>query len=369
MFDIAIIGAGPAGAMLARLVGARYRVLLLDHRALDAPPVEGRPGKCCGGLISGNAQQALAELGVSVPPSVMTRAQPADVLVCDLDNGIRHSFPRPYINCHRELFDRWLVSLAPAGVEVRCGCRVRDVDVDDDGVSLTFSAGGRHHTERARLLVGADGASSLVRRRLFPRVAAPATYLAIQEWYAPDETLPHHLAIFDRQVTDFYGWAVPKDGLLAIGAALTPHCDPAGHFHRLLAGLSTCGITLGACLRREGALLHRPRHPRELCLGADHVALIGEAAGWINPSSAEGFSYAFNSAGALAEALAAGLDGATARYAAHTQPLRRALTREMLKSAAMFTPWLRRMGYPSERATRDEPMPVPPWRDHAVTGG
>lgn len=356
MFDIAIIGAGPAGAMLARLTGARYRVLLLDHRTLDAPPVEERPGKCCGGLISGNAQQALAELGVTTPSSVMAREQPEDVLVCDLDNDIRHSFPRPYINCHRELFDRWLVSLAPAGVEVRCGCRVRDVGMDDDGVSLTFTAGGRHHSERARFLVGADGASSLVRRQLFPRAAAPATYLAIQEWYAPDVSLPHHLAIFDRRVTDFYGWAVPKDGLLAIGAALAPHRDPAGHFRRLLADLAAYGITPGTCLRREGALIRRPRHPRELCLGADHVALIGEAAGWISPSSAEGFSYAFNSAAALAKALMNGLDSATARYITHAQPLRRALTREMLKSAAMFTPWLRRMTYPIRQSPLCEPV-------------
>ena len=35
MFDIAIIGAGPAGSTLARLVADRYRVLLIDKRQLD----------------------------------------------------------------------------------------------------------------------------------------------------------------------------------------------------------------------------------------------------------------------------------------------------------------------------------------------
>jgi 2-polyprenyl-6-methoxyphenol hydroxylase-like FAD-dependent oxidoreductase len=30
-YDVAIIGAGPAGAMLARLIGQRYRVLLVEY--------------------------------------------------------------------------------------------------------------------------------------------------------------------------------------------------------------------------------------------------------------------------------------------------------------------------------------------------
>ena len=99
MYDVAIVGAGPAGAMLARLLGAQYRVLLIDRRALDAPPVAGQTEKCCGGLVSVNAQQALASLGLSVPSSVMTGDQPDDVAVYDMDNGLHAFFPRPYLNC------------------------------------------------------------------------------------------------------------------------------------------------------------------------------------------------------------------------------------------------------------------------------
>ncbi len=36
MFDVAIIGAGPAGATLARLIANQYKVLLVDKRALEA---------------------------------------------------------------------------------------------------------------------------------------------------------------------------------------------------------------------------------------------------------------------------------------------------------------------------------------------
>ena len=65
IFDLAIIGAGPAGAMLARLVGNRCRVLLVEPRRLDGPP--GGIGKCCGGL--------LAEQGLGVPRAVLSDPQ------------------------------------------------------------------------------------------------------------------------------------------------------------------------------------------------------------------------------------------------------------------------------------------------------
>lgn len=357
MFDVAIIGAGPAGAMLARLMGERYRVLLLDRRNLDALPVTGRPGKCCGGLLSANAQQTLAEQGLTVPSSIITANQPETVQVIDADNRLVRDCARPYINCHRELLDRWLLSLAPAQTDIRCGCQVNDVSVDESGVTVQYTAEGRRHTERARLLVGADGAHSVVRRQLFPQVASPRCYLAVQGWFEMATPLPHHVAIFDRAVTDYYGWAVPKDGLLAIGAALAPHADPLGHFDRLVQHLAAYGVSPGRLLWREGALIRSPMRSRELCTGNDRVVLLGEAAGWISPSSAEGFSYAYRSAFALAEAVADGLDGAAARYTTLTHPLRRALAHEARKCAGMYTPWLRALALRTQRPPQQPAIP------------
>jgi flavin-dependent dehydrogenase len=337
MYDLAIVGAGPAGAMLARLVGARYRVLLLDRRRLDEDPRPDRAEKCCGGLLAPDAQQVLAELGLGVPRSVLSGPQLFSVRTLDADHNRERAYQRFYINCHRDLFDRWLVSLVPAGVETRFGALVKGLESDSEGATLTLAGG---ETVRARLVVGADGARSRVRRLAFPRWPAPPLYLAVQEWCTADEVFPYFTAIFDREVTDFYGWTIPKEDRLIVGVALAPGGDALEKFARFKARLAGWGMSCGPVVKREGALLARPTALAQLCPGDGRVLLIGEAAGWISPSSAEGLSYAFRSAIALADSLD-DLDGAAVRYRRACAGLRRNIHGKLLKSPFMYAPWLR----------------------------
>ena len=62
-FDIAIIGGGPAGATLARLLDEKFRVILIDGKTND----ENSFSKCCGGLLSPDAQKAFAEFDLTLP--------------------------------------------------------------------------------------------------------------------------------------------------------------------------------------------------------------------------------------------------------------------------------------------------------------
>ncbi len=61
MYDVAIIGAGPAGATLARLIGDRYRVLLVDRRRSVSAADKAIANKCCGGLLAPDAQKMLSK--------------------------------------------------------------------------------------------------------------------------------------------------------------------------------------------------------------------------------------------------------------------------------------------------------------------
>jgi flavin-dependent dehydrogenase len=71
MFDLAVIGAGPADATLARLISDRYRVLLVDGRQLLGSSEGALSKKCCGGLLAPDAQKMLSILDLGLPKNVL----------------------------------------------------------------------------------------------------------------------------------------------------------------------------------------------------------------------------------------------------------------------------------------------------------
>jgi flavin-dependent dehydrogenase len=342
MYDLVVVGAGPAGATLARLVGGGLRTLLLERRPLGPRGLGPRDGKCCGGLLAPDAQRALARLGLGVPREVLVGPQLFAVRAIDVASGRERHYARSYVNVDRGRFDAWLRGLVPPAVEVRAGVRVTGVRDEGDRVALRVEGAGGVTVEHARLVVGADGAGSTVRRHALPGAPEPASYLAIQEWFEARRAEPCYTALFDPGVTDFYGWVIPKADRLVVGAAVAPGAEALGRFQALRDALPALGLVLGRSVGREGTMLHRPRRPSHVALGAGRVALAGEAAGLVSPSSGEGVSFALRSAVALADALAPGLDGWLPRYAAGTAGLRRSLLLKQLKLPLMFAPPLRR---------------------------
>ncbi len=346
MYDVAIMGAGSAGSTLARMIGRELNVLLVDKRPLDvaAKAFDVHVSRnCCGGLLAPDAQKMLARQGLGLPREVMVGPQLFVVRTIDVPSRLERYYQRHYINLDREKFDRWLVSLVPGEVDTRFGWWLRSHTQTDDGFEIKLSRGEEHVVERARVLVGADGAGSVVRRLAFPNAPAPRRYITIQEWIAADEPLPHLSALFDPEISDFYMWTIPKGEALIVGAALPPGPDAVARFERLKGHLAEFGFKLGDTLRRESAVLSRPVRGRQICRGNGGIALVGEAAGWISPSSAEGFSYAFSSAMALADAFRESPSSPAAAYARRTAGLRRNIILKNLKSPLMYTAWLRRL--------------------------
>lgn len=88
MFDIAIIGAGPAGATLARLIGNDLRVLLIDRRQMVSSTINPTTyQKCCGGLIAPDAQEMLARFRLRIPKQLLVGQQLFTVRTIDFVVG------------------------------------------------------------------------------------------------------------------------------------------------------------------------------------------------------------------------------------------------------------------------------------------
>jgi geranylgeranyl reductase len=340
MYDIAIIGGGPAGATLARLIGREYKVLLIERRTFQEPLYSGVQ-KCCGGLIAPDAQKMLAVFGLGVPKSVILSPQMFAVRTIDIDHSIERYYQRHYINTDREEFDKWLQSLIPSPVEIMNGSIYRGHRVNEEDVEIKFSKEGKDYAVKAKLMVGADGAFSKVRRSSFPQQLFPKKYVAIQEWFATTQNVNYYGAIFDKATTDFYSWTIPKDGYLILGSALLPDGDAHRKFDLLKLKLKNYGFEFNKSIRKNGAYLLRPVDTRQIFIGKGRVALIGEAAGFISPSSAEGLSYAFRSALALSKSLWQGIESWHDLYNKNTIQLFENILLKNLKSPFMYNQTLR----------------------------
>jgi len=340
MYDVVIVGAGPAGATFARLIGKKYKVLLLDRRELINKR-EGSFEKCCGGLIAPDAQQMLAKLGLGVPQKVLVGPQLFTVRTLDIQQDVERYYQRHYINTDREKFDSWLVSLLPPSVDVLCGTLFRKYQVEKGIYKIHFQTNGKEYTEKTKYLIGADGAYSSIRRQLKPEFVQ-RTYISIQEWFQVKNMQPYFSAIFDDEISDFYSWTIPKEDTLILGTAILPKQNAILKFNLLKKRLLKYGFEFQNSIKRNGAFILRPKNTKQVFLGQDNLALLGEAAGWISPTSAEGLSYAFRSSLALAESFQSDPENLISEYAKNTKGLRTNIQLKNLKAPFMYNTFLRK---------------------------
>lgn len=347
MYDVAIIGSGPAGANLARLIANKYKVLLLDKRDLGNENPKNLANKCCGGLLAPDAQKMIAKLGLWLPKDILVNPQLFAVRAIDLTNNLERLYQRFYFNMDREKFDRWLVSILPAGVDKKFNSSFKNFAEIPGGYEIRYVHDKQELSAKARIIVGADGADSCLRKLIGKDRNVPETYISIQEWFEYPFHIPYFTAIFDEEISDFYSWIIPKENCLVLGSALRHGANTREKFIVLKAKLTRLGFRFDHKIKTEGAYIYRPRKASQFCAGRYGVALIGEAAGAISPSSAEGISYALKSSFYLAECLEEGIDGFMDRYKRKAMDIRLNLLMKNLKSPAMYHLFLRQIAMKS----------------------
>ena len=347
MFDIVILGAGPAGSNLARLLAqqTQLKICLIDKRPLQTSSdaqIGGRR-KACGGLLSPDAQKMLARQGLTIPVSILEDPQLFSVRTIDFDNKLENHYQRHYLNMDREKFDRFLYHLVPNWVEKKQGV-VFDVKKRETHWSLQLRDGEQIQSIQGKTLVAADGANSFLRRSFAPNSPRPKRYISLQKWYPLHASMPYYTGIFDSEVTDYYSWTIQKDDQIILGTAI-PVGDPLHeHFEILREKVEEhLQIPLRKETRTEGAFLERITHVNQLLWEKDGLFFVGEAAGAASPTSAEGFSYALQSSFYLADVLTNGAKKPAEAYRRHCRKIALKLLAKQIKSPAMYHLGIRKL--------------------------
>jgi geranylgeranyl reductase family protein len=271
-FDVAIVGAGPAGSTAAyRLATAGARVLLLDKATFPRD-------KPCGGGVTGRAARLLP---FSIEPVV-------EDVVERMDCGLlyRHRFtrrarsPLAYMTQRRRLDHFLLQQAAAAGAEVQEGVTVDARELD------------------ARIVIGADGCNGSSAKQL--GLAEGVVHgVALEANYPHDPRFAGAMLLEIAVIRGGYGWIFPKGDHVNVGVGGNAEEGP-----RLRTELrrmcEAYGIDPDAAQDTRGYRL--PLRPAGSRLARGTTAVIGDAAGLVDPFSGDGMYEAFYSARLVAEA-------------------------------------------------------------------
>jgi menaquinone-9 beta-reductase len=332
MFDVAIVGAGPAGTSCAAFCAAAgLRVALLDRESF---PRE----KVCGDCINPACWPVLRRLAVADRVRALPHGRLDRVDFIGI-SGRRLSVELPpgddaEIAVKRSLFDKLLLDRArELGATIFESATVTALSAPHPRIEY-WKISTADQTIKARSLVAADGRNSTVARLsgLFPRT--------IKERIALQTHLPLPLDFGDRVILEFRpegysGQAPVGDGALNLCLVSVP---------KQIASLRTWAERRFDISPDHSWRTITPLTRESICPAQPSLFFVGDSARVVEPFTGEGIYYALASGELAAKAIALqcgggnGADVAIAYSAAHAQLYRGRLWINRLARAAVLSP-------------------------------
>ena len=306
-FDVVVAGAGPGGAMAAkRCAELGLKTLLVEKKTLPRD-------KVCTGMIMGDWAVHIIrnEFGV-IPGSLLVDPPALKGHRLHVTGAQVQSLEWHTPLCWRKDLDFWLVKQAEAsGVMLEAGARVVDVVQKESSLRVIIRSQRETKELKAQFVIGADGATSVVRRTTFPKLKVPYSG-PVRECYRGSLDL-------DR---DYIHWFFPKglprprfnvnhkdDVFLIEGSGIRELSE------EIRGTLLPYGFDPeNRPLWKDGcaiAMMHDPLISGAFEPAMANILLVGDAAGMIFPITFEGIGSALKSGLAAAESIRESLDTKT----------------------------------------------------------
>ena len=287
-YDVVVVGAGPIGGFLSRTLNQHgHSVLLLEEHAEIGRPFQ------CAGLVNPAAMET-----IGLENTILTTIWGANI---HSPSGTKVSIgdpvvPRTYSVC-RKLFDEAVVMQSiESGTDLSLSTKPVSANVYRDYVEVDLDGARGPETIRCKLLCGADGAHSWVRRK-FKMGRPTETMIGFQievTGYSGDEGM---LDMYTGRgiAPGFFSWAIPTGESTRLGtwtkAQLMDGISSEEYMNRLLeddnlnSRFANCLEVARFCGPVPSGIVRKPMDER--------VALFGDAAGICKPTTGGGIGPGF----------------------------------------------------------------------------
>jgi len=326
LYDVAVIGAGPAGAWTAlHLARGGARVVLFD----PSHPRE----KPCGGGITGRALTLVADAHVALPPLVNVRRARFINSKTGADSAVSLDRPDRSLGvASRRDFDSQLVTAACKEGATLVPARVRSIVRGERDWRIDATDGRSYSID---VVVGADGANSFVRRQ----VAAPfrPNQLSIATGFFAVGKTSDEILIEFTSAPPGYIWSFPRRDHLAVGICAQVGAGATSATLRMQVEqwMTAKGLTTGARLEPYAwpipslSVADLDTTP----VAGPGYLLTGDAAGLVDPITREGIFFALQSASFAADAILRGTNGDRSRR--YQQRVRDEIVPELARAARL----------------------------------
>jgi len=297
-YDVLIVGAGPSGSTLGYLLADKgFDVLVIDKDTFPRP-------KLCAGSITWKTRKLLEKL-FNAPFKELFHVDDIseDYFIYErFKERVHQKSPDPFYFVNRKRYDMELVSLAEKkNCTFLFGEQIMDVSIQSNTVHT--KSGSLFH---GRVIAGADGANSIVRRRIHSQRAFKHNLALAFQGDVPfnkvkNKFQTHSPRLFIGEIKWGYGWIFPHGERFSVGLCGLIRKNKnikktfVDFYNTVAEEKIRTDQSMGSHLVPFGNFLERP--------GERNVLLAGDAAGFTDALTGEGIYYAHKSAEIAAKAI------------------------------------------------------------------